>query len=126
MHVLMRFSYNSELTIFSPKAKFIGDESGRERKEMQAKEIRKNEGTFLPKVSKLGDSRRSEAPLYPVGRGVSGASLTKAIIRPNTAIQKSSHTDEGLGSGMQRCSCYHANSNGTGRDMYQLRELVIV
>ena len=82
---------------------------------MQAKEIRKNEGTFLPKVSKLGDSRRSEAPLYPVGRGVSGASLTKAIIRPNTAIQISSHTDEGLGSGMQRCSCYHANSNGTGR-----------
>lgn len=68
-------------------------------KRVQGEEIRKNEGTFLPKVSKLGDSRRSEATLYPVGRGVSRASLTMAIIRPNTAIQKSSHTDEGLGSG---------------------------
>ena len=52
-------------------------------KRLQSKGIRKSEGTFLRKVSKLGNARKSEVPLDPVGRCMSGASITMAVNRPN-------------------------------------------
>lgn len=101
-------------------------------KRMQSKGIRKSEGTFLRKVSKLGNARESEVPLDPVGRCMSGASITMAVTRPNVGERETQPSKnpatkrKGLGSGMQRCQCYHANSNGTGREMYQHWGLVII